>query len=74
MGRFLGGVPSKRQFPLHLSLPLGGLEPGGLTGIPTFYTRTLQLVNGGVQLYLGVEKATCFKWLQDGDLLRSPVQ
>ena len=29
---------------------------------------------GGVQLYVGVEKATCFKWLQNGDILRSPVQ
>ena len=27
-----------------------------------------------VSLYFGVEKATCFKWLQHGDLLRSPVQ
>ena len=35
--------------------------------------RTFQLVNGGVQLYFGVEKATCFKWLQHGDPLRSPV-
>ena len=26
--------------------------------------RTLQLVNDGVQLYFGVENATCFKWLQ----------
>ena len=26
-----------------------------------------------VSLYFGVEKATCFKWLQNGDLLRSPV-
>ena len=25
-----------------------------------------------VPLYFGVEKATCFKWLQNGDLLRSP--
>ena len=32
----------------------------------------MQLANGGVQLYLGVEKATCFKWLQNGDLLRRP--
>ena len=30
------------------------------------------LVNGGFQLYFGA-KATCFKWLQNGDLLRSPV-
>ena len=27
--------------------------------------RTLQPVNGGVQLYFGVEKATCFNWWQD---------
>ena len=32
--------------------------------------RALQLVNGGVQPHFGVEKATCFKWLQNGDLLR----
>ena len=24
-------------------------------------------------MYVGVETAACFKWLQDGDLLRSPV-
>ena len=37
--------------------------------ILTFDTdRTLQLVNGGVQLEFGVEKATCFKWWQNGDL------
>ena len=27
-----------------------------------------------VSLYFGVEKATCFKWLQNGDLLRSPAK
>ena len=27
--------------------------------------RTLQLVNGGVSLYFGVEKAPCFRWLQN---------
>ena len=26
-------------------------------------TGTLQLLNAGFQLYFGVEKATCFKWM-----------
>ena len=71
-------------FSLHESRPLfptsiSSLKPpepppGGSTGILTLCTRTLQLVNGGFQLCFDVEKATCFKWLQHEDLLRSPVQ
>ena len=38
------------------------------------YTPEHCLVNGGFNLYFGVEKATCFKWLQNEFLLRSPVQ
>ena len=39
------------------------------------YTWTLQLVNSGFMWFplILVEKATCFKWLQKGDLLRSPA-
>ena len=33
----------------------------------------MQLVNGGFFPFLLVEKATCFKRLHNGDLLRSPV-
>ena len=35
--------------------------------------RALRLVNGGFHLHFGVEKATCFKWLQMY-LFRSPVK
>ena len=31
-------------------------------------------VNGGLQLYFGGKSESCFKWLQNGDLLRSPAQ
>ena len=37
--------------------PKGSLQHGSL-----HYTPEHCLVNGGVQLYFGVEKATCFKW------------
>ena len=48
-------------------------KPSRLCNPYSDYTdRTLQLVNGGCPLIL-VYKATCFKWLQNGDSSRSPV-
>ena len=35
------------------------------SGCSEYTDRTLQLVNGGFQLYVGVRNATCFNWLQN---------
>ena len=54
------------------ALTWGRLSDGcgihGLNKDPYSEYTTLQLVNGENPLNFGVEKATCFNWLQNGDL------
>ena len=64
---------------LPFMLIAGGKETPPRNGPPAFcrdpyiihLNLALQMV---VSLHFGVEKTTCFKWLQNGDLLRSPVE
>ena len=58
------------QYEPKLGCPKPNSKP--ITQGSLHYTPKHCLVNGGKPLYFGVEKATCFKWLQNGDLLRAP--